>query len=157
MSENENDFEALRRLLALKRHEIPPPGYFENFSSQVIGRIRANERVAELPWLLRFLQAFEARPAYPVAFASSLCMLLLFGIVSVQQTPGFSSVAVSSGQQNGTFSSVTPSAMSDVNSQMIADVATNPPANLPPNTSTSVFNPQPNPYFQQTSYSISGN
>jgi hypothetical protein len=87
MSENENDFEALRRLLALKRHEIPPPGYFENFSSQVIGRIRASEVAQELPLLLRFLQWIERRPAFPVAFASSLCLFLLYGIVSVQQNP----------------------------------------------------------------------
>jgi hypothetical protein len=72
MSENEQDFDALRRLLALKRHEVPPPGYFEDFSGNVIARIRAGEAAAKLPWILRFLQLFESRPAYPVVFASSL-------------------------------------------------------------------------------------
>ncbi len=88
MSENENDFEVLRRLLALKRHEIPPPGYFEDFSGSVIGRIRVAQAARQMPWLLRVLQAFESKPAYPVAFASALCTLLLFGIVSVEQSPG---------------------------------------------------------------------
>jgi len=77
MSENENDFDALRRLLALKRHEVPPPGYFENFSGNVIARIRAGDTAAELPWLLKFIQWFERRPAMPVTFASSMCLVLL--------------------------------------------------------------------------------
>ena len=47
MNENENNFESLRRLLALKRHEMPPPGYFNNFSSQVVHRIRAGEPEAQ--------------------------------------------------------------------------------------------------------------
>jgi hypothetical protein len=92
MSENENDFERLRRLLALKRHEIPPPGYFENFSSQIVGRIRAGETgasegfVLELPWLVRLLSAFEVKPAYTGAFASALCLLLVFGIVLAERS-----------------------------------------------------------------------
>ena len=72
MNENENNFETLRRLLKLKRHEIPPPGYFNNFSGQVIARIRAGEaggaRIfaerldAEAPWLASLLRIFETKP-----------------------------------------------------------------------------------------------
>ena len=91
MNENENNFESLRRLLALKRHETPPPGYFENFSGEVTARIRAGEgsaterQVIELPWLFRLLSAFEAKPAFAGAFASALCLLLLFGIVFAER------------------------------------------------------------------------
>ena len=90
MNENENNFEALRQLLALKRHEIPPPGYFEGFAGEVNARIRAGEAVkqggiakrfaAEAPWLFNFLSIFEAKPAFVGGFASALCLLLLFGI-----------------------------------------------------------------------------
>lgn len=91
MKENENNFESLRRLLVLKRHEMPPPGYFENFSSEVTARIRAGEagRTAsvskQLPWLFRLLLAFEAKPAFAGGFASALCLLLLFGIVYAER------------------------------------------------------------------------
>src|ERR1035441_7754814 len=95
MNENENNFESLRRLLALKRHETPPPGYFENFSSEVTARIRAGDagRTAgvskqltdELPWFFRLLSTFEAKPAFTGAFASALCLLLLFGIVYAER------------------------------------------------------------------------
>ena len=78
MNESENNFESLRRLLALKRHEIPPPGYFNNFPRQVMARLRAGEAdappaIAAPSWLLKFFQAFEAKPAYVSSFACSLC------------------------------------------------------------------------------------
>jgi hypothetical protein len=87
MNENEN-FESLRQLLSLKRHEVPPPGYFNRFSGQVIARIRAGEREAETatPWYLRFMQMFEMKPAFASSFASALCLLLLFGIVYAEQS-----------------------------------------------------------------------
>jgi hypothetical protein len=92
MNENEN-FESLRRLLALKRHEVPPPGYFNRFSGDVIARIRAGDQPADAaeslskhaPWLLKFFQIFEAKPAFASSFASALCLLLLFGIVYAQR------------------------------------------------------------------------
>ncbi|HEY1790990.1 MAG TPA: hypothetical protein VGJ73_22770 [Verrucomicrobiae bacterium] len=150
MSENENDFEALRRLLVLKRHEVPPPGYFEDFSSGVIGRIRAGEAVRQLPWLLRLLQAFEAKPGYPVAFASALCTLLLFGIISVEQSPELVANPVLTGP-------MTSFSMTSAPGQPVAVVlsSTNPPADV------SLFGPsQPNTsatFQPAASFSLDGN
>lgn len=88
MDENEN-FESLRRLMALKRHEVPPPGYFHNFSSEVIARIKLGEHrsseAAEMPWYLKFVQIFDAKPAFAGVFASALCLLLVFGIVNAER------------------------------------------------------------------------
>ena len=152
MSENENDFEALRRLLALKRHEVPPPGYFENFSDGVMARIRAGEAVRELPWLLRFLQAFESRPAFPVAFASTLCFLLLFGIVSIEQNPEIAAQPSYFGSNSSSFASLSGNSQTSSGSEPHLAGITNPPVNL-----SSLFNSQPNPYIQQVSFSPSGN
>jgi hypothetical protein len=88
MDENEN-FESLRRLMALKRHEVPPPGYFHNFSNEVIARIKLGEHrsseAAETPWFMKILQIFDAKPAFAGAFASALCLLLVFGIVNAER------------------------------------------------------------------------
>lgn len=149
MSNNDNDFEALRRLLALKRHELPPPGYFEDFSSRVIGRIRGAEAAPQLPWLLRFLQAFEAKPAYPVAFASALCTLLLFGIVSVEQSPELVANSAVTGPLSPSFSIAPPTG------QSLAMVSSNSPS-----ADVNLFGgTQPNTVAspQLTSYSLDGN
>ena len=91
MSEDTENFEQLRRLLALKRHEQPPPGYFNNFSRQVILRIRAGEMGEdaaifgrfswEAPWLQRIWAALETKPILAGAFGLGLCSLLIAGVV----------------------------------------------------------------------------
>ena len=91
MSEDTENFEQLRRLLALKRHDQPPPGYFNDFSRQVILRIRAGERGGEVtileqfsweaPWLQRIWAALETKPILAGAFGLGLCSLLIAGVV----------------------------------------------------------------------------
>jgi hypothetical protein len=90
MSQDSEDFGSLRRLLALKRHEQPPPGYFNDFSGQVIARIKAGERADEsaldrffweVPWLQRLWAALEAKPILAGAFGATVCGLLIFGVI----------------------------------------------------------------------------
>jgi hypothetical protein len=90
MSPEQENFEALRRLLALKRHEQPPPGYFNHFSIQVIRRIQAGERVPdsllerlfmEAPWFQRMWGILEAKPVLVGAFGAAVCGLMLAGLV----------------------------------------------------------------------------
>ena len=84
------NFDPLRRLLALKRHEQPPPGYFHHFSGQVIARIRAGERAApdtawgllwDAPWLQRLWAALEARPVLAGSVGVACCAALLASVV----------------------------------------------------------------------------
>lgn len=63
MNAEDQDFEALKKLLALKRHETPPPGYFDNFSSKVIARIESSGAAAEASLWQRIISYIETRPA----------------------------------------------------------------------------------------------
>jgi len=161
MNESENNFESLRRLLALKRHEIPPPGYFNNFPRQVMARLRAGE--ADVPqgitapsWLLKFFQAFEAKPAYVSSFACSLCLLLLFGIVYAERPDAT--------EKSSMFTAFTtpPVSLVDARSQEFSSAAqttglmvdTNPVISLQP---VAMLFGQQNPLAQPVSLSLPGN
>jgi len=62
----------LRKLLALKRYEMPAPGYFNTFASKIIARIEADEPVEALSWWSRLLLAVTARPS----LASGLALIV---------------------------------------------------------------------------------
>ena len=91
MYPDSESFDPLRRLLALKRYEQPPPGYFQNFPRQVIARIQAGERAQdssalqrwfwEAPWLQRLWAALESKPALAGAIGVAACAMLLAGFV----------------------------------------------------------------------------
>jgi len=100
MHPEQEDFEQLRRLLALKRYEQPPPRYFNEFSRQVIVRIQAGDQglgKAEgqswdspwRPWLLRLWGALNARPvlagACSVAALAALFSAVLLSDQAVSQ------------------------------------------------------------------------
>ena len=94
MNPEQENFQPLRRLLALKRHEQPPPGYLENFSAQVLARIEAGEGAApdtfwewlsvEAAWLQRLWKAVETKPVFAGALGTGVCGLLLAGVLYSQ-------------------------------------------------------------------------
>jgi len=86
-------FEALRRLLALKRYEQPPPGYFDRFPSEVIARISQDESEAgvgvpepRMPWLHRVWNALEARVLFPTIFGAAVSSILVLGLIRSLET-----------------------------------------------------------------------
>jgi len=91
MNQDTENFEPLRRLLKLKRYEQPPPGYFNDFSREVITRIKLGERgedsavigrlLWEAPWLQRIWAAFEAKPVLAGAFGLAMCAFLISGVI----------------------------------------------------------------------------
>lgn len=79
-----HNFDSLRRLLKLKRHEVPPPGYFDRFSRDVMARIKAGESGVsfELPWWARFFALFDVKPVFAGAFGMGVCALLVSGVIA---------------------------------------------------------------------------
>jgi hypothetical protein len=88
MSNPPEEFEKLQKLLKLKRHEQPPPGYFNNFSDRVINRIEAmdsrKDRWEAAPWVGKLYRLLETNPIAAGLFGISVCGLLISGITYSQ-------------------------------------------------------------------------
>jgi hypothetical protein len=69
----------LQRLLALKRHERPPPGYFDAFPGKVLARIEAAERARHASWWQRLWTQFDAKPLVACAYGVALGSVLVLG------------------------------------------------------------------------------
>jgi hypothetical protein len=83
MEKTPEELESVRRLIALKRHETPPPGYFRDFSRQVIARIEREERARPEPWWGRFGAFLDWRPALLGANALIVAGLGLLAVTAV--------------------------------------------------------------------------
>ncbi len=129
MNMDSNEFAALRRLLALKRHEQPPPGYFDRLANSV--RTQLAEEQARQPWWSRVFALWDIRPAWAGAFAVGVAGLYLVG-VSLSGGPDSGSVAQPglalgsfSGQASG-LSVAAPDAFSGTVSEQVWMPATWP-------------------------------
>ena len=69
----------LQQLLALKRHELPPPAYFANFTNEFHRRLAAEE--ARAPWWQQVADrlAWSSLPALRYASATLAGVLLTLG------------------------------------------------------------------------------
>ena len=83
MEDKPEDFETVRRLLALKRHETPPPGYFRDFSSRVVARIEREEAAKPRPWWTRLGEFATWRPAILGANALIVAGLGLLAVTGI--------------------------------------------------------------------------
>ena len=75
-----DDFGSVRRLLALKRHEQPPPGYFPRLNREIMNRIQAEEsdRASSRSWWKLLWGNIELKPAFAGAYG-----VVIFGILAV--------------------------------------------------------------------------
>jgi len=84
MKSDSEDFEALRKLMALKRHEQPPPGYFGRLPDKIASRL---EREGGQPGFWeKILAGFTFRPAFAYSFALAAFSALTFSVISSVRT-----------------------------------------------------------------------
>jgi len=84
MNPNTENFDQLRKLLALKRYELPPPRYFNEFSGRVMARLAKPPR-QPLTWLQRLGFDFDLRPAAMCGVGVVVCGLLSAGVIGAMQ------------------------------------------------------------------------
>jgi hypothetical protein len=103
MNPDSENFDQLRRLLVLKRHELPPPGFFDKFSVQVILRIKAGETgepasaawwSGDGSWLRRLWLGLEAKPIMAGAFGVAVCGFFVAGALISENVDTAAAVAV---------------------------------------------------------------
>jgi hypothetical protein len=82
--QNPDEFESLKKLLALKRHEEPPPGYFDRLPGEVRARI-AHAQASPEPWWRRWLATWDLSPALATSYAVVTVTLVVGGIWMAKQ------------------------------------------------------------------------
>lgn len=168
MSDSNQNFNELKRLLKLKQHEIPPPGYFGRLSGDVLARIRTGETgagedfmdrlQANWPFLGKALRIFAARPGIIGGLATSVCLLLLIAVVVAdrQDNPSADSLAMTSPSASAPSAgepALASAPLMPADNSGIA-VSTNPVVSLQP--VASLFGSQQNPLFQSAAFMPSG-
>lgn len=154
----EKDFEQLQKLLALKRHESPPPGYFNEFSGRVIARIEADAAAQSESWLAGLFAVLKARPAISTSFCLAAGLVLVAATTLFEADPGTTRATLPTVEpqlattSNQARSATVPGLMFVTNLQpRFAVEMTPPPAYHPPTNSLfgtpSLFAA---PYWQDT-------
>lgn len=94
MSAEKENFGSLRRVLALKRYETPPPGYHDQAASEIRARLAAGDHLKsdlwremgeEASWLQRLWGMFSGQPVLASAFGMVVCGLMLTAIYYSQK------------------------------------------------------------------------
>lgn len=79
MNSSPEDFRDLQRLLALKRHEQPPPGYFHYLPDKIAMRVEQDDLSAHSTWWEWLVAKLDARPVLAGAYAFAISGLMLLG------------------------------------------------------------------------------
>jgi len=84
MNPSPDNFDALQKLLALKRHESPPPIYFDRLASRVIARLEAEGGMRSTTWWQRWWEALNSPPVLAFSYGAVVVGLLMLGVGLLQ-------------------------------------------------------------------------
>ncbi|HOB99761.1 MAG TPA: hypothetical protein PKM43_13595 [Verrucomicrobiota bacterium] len=104
-----DSFAALRRAVALKRHEQPPPGYFDRLHRRVLDRLPLEPDVEPEDWFEALFERFRLRPALAGFFSFALGAFYLAGLgysgrVAQQPQDAPARIEIASGFERRPFS-----------------------------------------------------
>lgn len=80
-------FENVRKLLKIKRYEIPPPGFFHDFPGRVVARIEAEGLRPGLSWWQQLFRRLAVQPAMAAAYGFCAVSLLFLGARMLESSP----------------------------------------------------------------------
>jgi hypothetical protein len=86
----------IAQLLRLKRYELPPPGYFENFLHE-FHRRRGNELLRQSRWRIWFDRGWHSvfsHNLWPVAYTCAAMVAVVAGSVIISTKPDITQLAV---------------------------------------------------------------
>ena len=121
MSSSPKDFRDLRRLLSLKRHEQPPPGYFKYLPDQILVKIEQEEIIdlsEHSTWWGWLVAKFDARPMLAGAYVFAISGVMLLGLKLSQD--------LQSTEKGGTFMGWMNDPVNSVPSSRIVNHFANP-------------------------------
>ncbi len=79
MNELPDSNQKVKKLIALKKFETPPPGHSELLASKIISRLEAEQMRAREPWFRRWMHTLDLNPLLSTAYAAAIMALLAFG------------------------------------------------------------------------------
>jgi len=85
MNHEPQDLSRIQKLLPLKRHEQPPPRFFNDFSDRVVSRLHSPGAIEPAYWWQRLGLELDLKLAVIFAFGLVVCGLFLFGVTSAMQ------------------------------------------------------------------------